>query len=81
MKAIVSSIGISRRFVLSTLAVLPALVGPLRPTSALAQMQTDQLPSWNDGPVKTSILHGGRPAARSQLPCPASRFIGETRHA
>src|SRR3981081_2807069 len=53
MKAIVSSIGISRRFVLSTLAVLPTLIGPLRPTTA--QMQTDQLPSWNDGPVKTSI--------------------------
>jgi hypothetical protein len=55
MKAIVSSIGISRRFVLSSLAVLPTLIGPLRPTSALAQIQTDQLPSWNDGPVKTSI--------------------------
>src|SRR6266478_2944956 len=55
MKAIVSSIGISRRFVLSTLALLPALIGPLRPTSALAQIQTDHLPSWNDGPVKNSI--------------------------
>jgi hypothetical protein len=55
MKAMVSSIGISRRFVLSTLAVLPTLIGPLRPTSALAQVQMDQLPSWNDGPVKTSI--------------------------
>jgi hypothetical protein len=55
MKAMFSSIGISRRFVLSTLAVLPTLIGPLRPTSALAQIQTDQLPSWNDGPVKTSI--------------------------
>jgi phosphoserine phosphatase len=53
MKAIVSSIGISRRFVLSTLAVLPTLIGPLRPTTAAAQ--TEQLPSWNDGPVKTSI--------------------------
>jgi hypothetical protein len=55
MKAIVSSMGINRRFVLSTLAMLPTLIGALRPTSALAQMQTDQLPSWNDGPVKTSI--------------------------
>ena len=53
MKAIISSIGISRRFVLSTLAVLPTLIGPLRPTTAAAQ--TEQLPSWNDGPVKTSI--------------------------
>jgi phosphoserine phosphatase len=53
MKAIVSPIGISRRFVLSTLAVLPTLIGPLRPTTAAAQ--TEQLPSWNDGPVKTSI--------------------------
>ena len=55
MKAIVSSIGISRRFMLSSLAVLPTLIGPLRPTSALAQILTDQLPSWNEGPAKTSI--------------------------
>jgi hypothetical protein len=47
--------GISRRIVLSTLAVLPALIGPPRLTSAPAQLQTDQLPSCNDGPVKTSI--------------------------
>ncbi len=55
MKTIVSPIGISRRLVLATLATLPTLIGPLRSTSALAQSQTDQLPSWNDGPVKTSI--------------------------
>jgi haloacid dehalogenase-like hydrolase len=55
MKAIVSSIGINRRFVLSTLASLPVLIGPLRPISALAQ--ADALPSWNDGPAKTSIVN------------------------
>ena len=55
MKTIVSPIGMSRRLVLATLATLPTLIGPLRSTSALAQSQTDQLPSWNDGPVKTSI--------------------------
>jgi hypothetical protein len=55
MKTIVSPIGISRRLVLSTLATLPTLIGPFRSTSALAQSQTDQMPSWNDGPVKTSI--------------------------
>jgi phosphoserine phosphatase len=48
-----SSCGVSRRLLLSTLALLPALVGPLRPTSVLAQ--ADTLPSWNDGPTKTSI--------------------------
>jgi phosphoserine phosphatase len=39
----------NRRILLSTLALLPAL----RSTSALAQ--ADALPSWNDGPAKTSI--------------------------
>jgi haloacid dehalogenase-like hydrolase len=53
MKSIVASAGISRRLLLSTLAVLPTLIGPLRPTSALAQ--TDGLPSWNDGAAKRSI--------------------------
>jgi phosphoserine phosphatase len=50
-----SSLGVSRRILLSTLALLPALIGPLRPISALAQ--ADALPSWNDGPAKTSITN------------------------
>jgi phosphoserine phosphatase len=48
-----ASFGVSRRILLSTLALLPALTGPLRPRSALAQ--ADALASWNDGPTKTSI--------------------------
>lgn len=44
----------SRRVLLSTLAALPALIGPLRPDAA--QAQTEPLPSWNDGPTKTSII-------------------------
>ena len=55
MKPTVSSINLSRRVLLSALAALPALIGPLRSTSASAQAQTDRLPSWNDGPVKSSI--------------------------
>ena len=47
--------GISRRLMLSTLAALPTLIGPLQPTSASAQAQSDPLPSWNDGPTKTAI--------------------------
>ena len=47
------SCGVSRRILLSTMALLPALIGPLRPVSVLAQ--TDALPSWNDGPAKASI--------------------------
>src|SRR5262249_44858701 len=44
---------------LSTLALLPALSGPLLPVSALAQTATPGgglLPSWNDGPAKQAIL-------------------------
>src|SRR6266576_6392627 len=47
------SFDFNRRVLLSTLALLPALIGSLRPKSAVAQ--TDILPSWNDGPTKTSI--------------------------
>jgi hypothetical protein len=46
--------GVSRRILLSSLALLPALFGPLLPISALAQ--TAVLPSWNDGSTKTSII-------------------------
>ena len=48
-----SSRGFSRRILLSTLAVMPALTGLLRANSALAQ--ADPLPSWNDGACKSSI--------------------------
>src|SRR4051794_34910842 len=40
---------ISRRIVLSSFAAIPALAGPLRSTAVLAQVNTDPLPSWNDG--------------------------------
>jgi phosphoserine phosphatase len=55
MKPIMPPISLSRRVMLSSLAMLPALSGALRSTSALAQARTNPLPSWNDGPVKTSI--------------------------
>jgi len=48
-----ASFSVSRRVLLSAVALLPALSGLLRPIPALAQ--TDALPSWNDGPAKTSI--------------------------
>ena len=48
-----SARGLSRRVLLSTLAVLPAVIGSLRPTSA--QSQSDPLPSWNEGATKKSI--------------------------
>jgi hypothetical protein len=50
--------GISRRALLSTLALLPALSGPLLPVSAPAQTSTPggRLPSWNDGPAKQAIF-------------------------
>src|SRR6478735_767565 len=46
--------GLSRRILLSALAVAPAVIGPLRSTSALAQ-GADPLPSWNDGATRQSI--------------------------
>ena len=47
--------GLSRRVLLSTLAVLP-LIGSLRPMPSLAQAQADRLPSWNEGTTKNAIM-------------------------
>ena len=47
-------LGLNRRALLSSLAVLPTLVG-LGSISARAQGQTDPLPSWNDGATKNAI--------------------------
>jgi hypothetical protein len=46
--------GLSRRLLLSALAVAPAVIGPLRSAPALAQAG-DPLPSWNDGATKNSL--------------------------
>ena len=58
MKRTVSSSGISRRVLLSTLATLPALSAPFLPASAPAQTAAPGglLPSWNDGPAKQAIF-------------------------
>jgi hypothetical protein len=48
-----SAHGLSRRVLLSALAGLPALLGPLRSTPASAQ--ADRLPSWNEGAAKSAI--------------------------
>jgi phosphoglycolate phosphatase-like HAD superfamily hydrolase len=55
---IAPSSGVNRRVLLSTLALLPALSGPLLPVSARAQTATasDLLPSWSDGLAKQAIL-------------------------
>ena len=50
-----SSLDISRRILLSSLALLPVLSAPLRSTPALAQAG-DPLPSWNEGTTKAAIL-------------------------
>ncbi len=50
----VSAYGLNRRVLLSTLAVLPTLVG-VRSSPARAQAQTDPLPSWHDGSTKKAI--------------------------
>ena len=51
----ISSSGISRRSVLTTIAALPILSTPPLRTSARAQ-GADQLPSWNNGPAKQAII-------------------------
>ena len=58
MKRTVSSSGINRRVLLSTLATLPALSAPFLPASAPAQTAAPDglLPSWNDGPAKQAIF-------------------------
>ena len=51
--------GLSRRKLLSALAMLPALPGTFLPISASAQTVTtgSPLPSWNDGAAKQAILN------------------------
>src|SRR5271155_195 len=58
MKPIVDSAGPSRRTIIGTLAVLPALTGTLLSISAPAQttVRGGLLPSWNDGPAKQAIF-------------------------
>jgi phosphoglycolate phosphatase-like HAD superfamily hydrolase len=58
MNPIAPSSGINRRVLLSTLALLPAVSGPLLPVDAPAQTATTAalLPSWNDGPAKQAIF-------------------------
>src|SRR5438034_5528872 len=56
MKSTAPSSGINRRVLLSTLALLPALSGPLLPDSAPAQTPGGLLQSWNEGPAKQAIL-------------------------
>jgi hypothetical protein len=57
MKSFSPRLKVSRRAVLSTLAVLPAFSSSLIPISSRAQSATssDPLPSWNDGPAKLAI--------------------------
>jgi hypothetical protein len=57
MKPAGPNLGINRRTLISTLALLPTL-STLTSVSAAAQTQTsgDALPSWNEGPAKQAIL-------------------------
>jgi hypothetical protein len=58
MKPIISSRGVNRRVLLSALAALPTMSGPLLTVSAEAQTATsaDALASWNSGPPKQAIV-------------------------
>jgi hypothetical protein len=58
MKSYPQHANMSRRTLLSTLAMLPALSAPLIPVSLQAQSAAsgDALRSWNDGPAKQTII-------------------------
>jgi phosphoglycolate phosphatase-like HAD superfamily hydrolase len=58
VKPIISSLEVNRRTLLSALAVLPTMSGPLLTASAQAQTSSpgDALASWNDGPAKQAII-------------------------
>jgi len=64
----------NRRALVSSLALLPALPGPLMPLQALAQAAPSgsPLPSWNDGASKQAILEFVRattdPASPNRVP-------------
>ena len=45
-----------RRALLSSLTMIPLLAASFRFTSAVAQAQSDPIPSWNEGATKASIL-------------------------
>src|SRR5436309_226124 len=76
--------GVNRRVLLSALALLPALSGPLRPDSAPAQTATtgDLLPSWSDVPAKQAIFDFVRATSDRSSPSyvsPEDRIAGSTR--
>ena len=50
-----SSSKLSRRLMLSALGAFPVLAATTRFTPVQAQRSGDWLPSWNDGPAKSSI--------------------------
>jgi phosphoglycolate phosphatase-like HAD superfamily hydrolase len=56
VKPLVSSSGIDRRTLVSSLALFPALSATLLPAPARAQATQGLLPSWNEGPVKQAIV-------------------------
>src|SRR5260370_2548482 len=62
--------GLSRRKLLSALAMLPALPGTFLPISASAQTVTtgSPLPSWNEGAAKQAILNLGAAVTREGSP-------------
>lgn len=56
MKPFTGSLRLDRRAILSSLAALALVSASLHVGPASAQAQLDALPSWNDGPTKSSIL-------------------------
>jgi phosphoserine phosphatase len=56
MKPTIRFPAVDRRVLLSSLAMLPVLSVALCSTCAVAQAQSDPLPSWNEGATKASIV-------------------------
>jgi phosphoglycolate phosphatase-like HAD superfamily hydrolase len=60
--------GVSRRLLLSTLALAPSFAGLLPPLQASAQQASDSLPSWSEGAAKQAILDFVRAATSPSSP-------------
>ena len=65
------SLGVNRRTLVSSLALLPALTGMLMSSSAQAQAPTSPLASWNDGPAKEAVFN----FVRSTTDHSSSKFV------
>jgi hypothetical protein len=73
-----ASFGVSRRILLSSLALLPALIGPLRPISVLAQAEAFLDPKRIRGCFPRTSNPSCSPDGR--MPCAKRDYRSDQRH-